>query len=190
MKRSWSQQLFLQINARVGESPFLDRFMRFAASWLIYILILALVFWNLIFLYPTSLVRWYSYLGTSSLAFVIGIGVSALVGVLFPRRRPHDVMPGSRELLHLLPFEYWKSFPSDHTMAAFVLVFIAMAFGLQALAAIFFLVVAGVIAVSRVYVGVHFPRDIVGGLFLALLVALGATPLFVVCTTWLGRMVH
>jgi undecaprenyl-diphosphatase len=68
------------------------------------------------------------------------------------------------------PFRRWSSFPSDHAM-----VFFAMSTGLwyisKILGAGMTLYVACVIALPRVYLGYHYPTDIIGGALLGVMFA-------------------
>jgi undecaprenyl-diphosphatase len=169
---SWSQKIFLHINATIGQKPALDRVMRFWAVWGIYILIAGLFVWSVHVLLPQSEVTWFLYLGVSALSFIVGFAVSAVIGRLLPAKRPKDALPGSRELITLKPFEYWKSFPSDHTIAAFTMVFTAMAFNVGASWALLCILFALSVGLARVYAGVHFPRDIFGGILVAAMVTL------------------
>ncbi len=169
MSVSWSQKIFLVVNAYIGKKPWLDTLMRFFAVWGIYVLIILIFVWSL-FQFSEGGFALFVFLVACQASFVIGLAVNALLGVIRPRKRPKDELPGTVELIQLRPFEYWKSFPSDHTMAAFTFVFVAMIFGLSALCSVFFLLFALLIGCSRVYVGVHFPRDIFGGLLVAFVV--------------------
>lgn len=176
---NWSQNIFLTVNKRVGRKPWLDQLMRFWAVWGIYILIAGLFIWSLMVLYSRASALWVQYIVMSILSFVIGLLISTVIGRLSPAKRPKYALPGSKELIQLRHFEYWKSFPSDHTMAAFTLVFIAMAFNVGALWAVLLLCVALSIGLARIYVGVHFPRDIFGGILVAASGALMSMQLFV-----------
>lgn len=66
-----------------------------------------------------------------------------------------------------VPSDY--SFPSGHTLssfiAAFILLFSGNRFGYAAV------VLAALIAFSRLYLYVHFPSDVLGGIFLAALIS-------------------
>ena len=82
------------------------------------------------------------------------------------RRRPPLVYPEPRPLVHV---PHSGSFPSGHSTAAFacaaVIAWLAPRFAFPAF------LLAGAIAWSRVYVGVHWPLDVFGGAALGLLVA-------------------
>ncbi len=79
---------------------------------------------------------------------------------LFARRRPFDVIDGLIPLIER-PTDY--SFPSGHTAASFAAA--ELFFGkLPKKAGVPMLILAILIAVSRMYLGVHYPSDIVGGI--------------------------
>jgi undecaprenyl-diphosphatase len=88
----------------------------------------------------------------------ITIGAVALVGRLVERERPFTHQPGATSLVAHAP---WRSFPSRHSACAAAMTTIALpatpAFGLA----------MGVgalgLALSRVYTGLHYPSDVVGG---------------------------
>lgn len=92
---------------------------------------------------------------TMLVTFIVG---NLILKNLFHRSRPCAIDP-SIELLLPYPSEY--SFPSGHTMngfaAAFALFFNNKKLGIPAL------ILAGLIAISRMYHFVHFPTDILGG---------------------------
>ncbi len=85
---------------------------------------------------------------------------------LIARPRPCWIM--GTEILIPTPNDF--SFPSGHTLASFISVFVLWRlnrrFGIAAL------VVAILMAFSRLYLFVHFPTDILGGIVLAYLVSL------------------
>ena len=82
------------------------------------------------------------------------------------RRRPPFVYPEPKPLVHV---PHSGSFPSGHATAAFacatVLAWYAPRLAFPAF------VLAGAIAWSRVYVGVHWPLDVLGGAALGMLIA-------------------
>ena len=157
-------KLFFKINGLVGKSKILDAFSRAGAEWVIiamfgwYIsssLIYSLpdqrrAFWNLIFL---------------MLAWCLGWLINLFLGLTVQEPRPYITYPQSKTLLK--PLMSWKSFPSDHSMSSFVIFFMAMALdvpGSWALLPMAFWVIWG-----RVYSGLHYPLDVIGGFFVAIL---------------------
>ncbi len=68
------------------------------------------------------------------------------------------------------------SFPSEH-MAVFTAIAVAM-FLINKKAGFIFLIIAILIGLSRVVIGVHYPLDILGGLFVGMLVGLLFIKLF------------
>ncbi len=84
---------------------------------------------------------------------------------LVARPRPYTQIPG---LIPLLPAQKDWSFPSGHTTASFASAGIYLRMlprGTKAAV----LILAVLIAFSRLYAGVHYPTDILGGLIVGLL---------------------
>ena len=105
------------------------------------------------------------------LGLIIGNGI---VKHLVERQRP-CWLDKEFELLIKNPPKWDSSFPSGHTQSAFIMTTILMLankkFGIPAL------VVALMIAFSRLYLYVHFPTDILGGMLMG--IAIGLTVWFV-----------
>lgn len=91
------------------------------------------------------------------------LAAGSLIKVLAARKRPYQTL----EDFVALTTADDKSFPSNHTNAAFAAAFVLSAF-LPRLRW-FFLAFACCIALSRLYVGVHYLSDVFGGLALAIL---------------------
>ena len=103
--------------------------------------------------------------------------VNVFLKNIVARSRPYEVIDG---LTSLVGEQSDFSFPSGHTSSAFsvaVVMFMLMPkkYGVPAL------IVATLIAYSRLYVGVHYPSDIIGGLIIGILVA-------VICVTVYKRI--
>lgn len=103
-----------------------------------------------------------------ALALIISlIADNIILKNLFARTRPYDAVEG----IILIGKRYTDySFPSGHTgssFAAATAVFIGC--GRKAGAAA--LVLAGAIALSRLYIGVHYPTDILGGIAVGIMSA-------------------
>lgn len=84
---------------------------------------------------------------------------------LVARTRPYDVNTAI-ELIARKPRDY--SFPSGHTAAAFTATF-ALYFARCKKWWILSLVLAVLIAISRLYLYMHFPTDVLGGIFIGVL---------------------
>lgn len=165
MKLSWSEKLFLRVNALIGMSKTLDACMIFAARWLIFVFMALVVIW-LFFSEPEQMFYFIFILGTGILASII---FNWTVALFMHRPRPVIEFPKITQLIK--PHQTFKSFPSDHTTIAFTIGLIVVFIGVEQYLAVVFMSIATIIAISRVYVGVHFPRDIVGGIFMALIIA-------------------
>ena len=85
---------------------------------------------------------------------------------IFQRARPFEQNPGAVELLVDPPWGH--SFPSGHTAAAFT-----------AVSALYFcrsklwipaLFIASLVAISRLYLYVHFPTDVLGGMLIGIFI--------------------
>jgi undecaprenyl-diphosphatase len=90
------------------------------------------------------------------------IGIKALVDRPRPPSRYATPEP-------LVPIPRDASFPSGHAATSFAAATI-LTFAWPRLAPLFF-VLAAAVAFSRVYVGVHYPLDVIGGAALGVLVA-------------------
>lgn len=106
-----------------------------------------------------------------ALTFIVG---NLILKNLIARERPF-VLYETIELLIKKPGEY--SFPSGHTMngftAAVTLLLCDKRLGIPAI------VLAAVIAFSRMYLFVHFPTDIIGGILVGTLCAVVVNAIFV-----------
>ena len=100
------------------------------------------------------------------LAYAVATEVTLGLKLLVGRPRPHG---------HMLVTAYGSSFPSGHAATAFAA---AVAVGLlhrRLLAPL--VVLAGLIAFSRVYLGVHYPFDVLAGAAIGTGIALALAPL-------------
>jgi undecaprenyl-diphosphatase len=99
------------------------------------------------------------------LGMLLAIGLNQPLGNLVAERRPYDVLP---HVLVLVPRTTDFSFPSDHAVMAGAVAaglwWVDRRLGLVAALA------ALAMAFARVYVGAHYPLDVVAGLALGALV--------------------
>ena len=101
----------------------------------------------------------------AGLAMMIGsvaqVVIQQIVKHIFNRERPYVTYD---DIYYIIPPPDKFSFPSGHTAGAFVMVFALFHF-YPAFFSIM-LVAACLIAFSRVYLGLHYPSDIVAGILL------------------------
>ena len=99
------------------------------------------------------------------LALMIGALITNIIcKPVFARTRPYEVIDG---LMLLVKKQMDYSFPSGHSCASFA----GALAGFKQLPRPYgagLLVLAGLIAFSRLYVGVHYPSDVLGGILIGL----------------------
>ena len=109
----------------------------------------------------------------AGLSFLLGLAAAQIMLLFIHRIRPYDA-----GISHLIvPRTVDWSFPSDHAIASLAIVF---AFALQGLRrwSFIFLTLAALVCVSRIYVGMHYASDILGGAGVALLAAYAVKKLY------------
>ncbi|HOI91301.1 MAG TPA: phosphatase PAP2 family protein [Candidatus Rifleibacterium sp.] len=162
------QRLFMFLNGELTNG-FLDWFMPFitdAKTWLPFVLLA----WFLI------ICRGGKRLRVLALALLLSVGGTDLFCARVVKKAVGRVRPCSLEQTDsfrcrlLLPVKTSKSFPSNHSAntAAFAVVTL-MICGFKA--GLPMLLLAFLIGYSRIYVGVHFPLDVVAGWLFGALIA-------------------
>ena len=103
--------------------------------------------------------HWYEMPIKAGVAGLIGYGIRFVIGEIVGRGRPFAVLENVHQLV---PKEaVLDSFPSGHTTLAFALAFVV--FKQDRDWGIAFLILATIVALGRVFTGLHFPMDIIGG---------------------------
>ncbi len=129
--------------------------------------------WNLVYIFLIGWLLWKG--GTTgricAIALLIGVGISNEISShflknLFERPRPCHSLENLRLLVDCGP---GKSFPSSHAVNNFVMAGLLSYFYKEYKLVLFIL--AGMVAFSRVYIGVHYPFDIIGGALIGLFLA-------------------
>src|SRR6185437_16527284 len=196
--------LFEDINQPAGHEGLLDPMMVFAANDLIFLLpLLFLVLWFA--LVPrgsqgdAARMEGHIVLALAVVGVVIALDINVLLGHLLFEPRPFISHP---TVVHkLIAHAADDSFPSDHSAAAFALATVLLvsartiaqrdvARWLAAIIALLGLLSAVAIAFARVYVGVHYPGDVLGGAICGILgglIALALRPLLTPLLTPLIR---
>ena len=91
------------------------------------------------------------------------------------RKRPYTSLADVEHIIE--PFESY-SFPSGHTTASFAAA-LTLSFAFSQLS-ILFIFTALLVAVSRIYLGVHYPSDILIGIIIALIFSFAIHNLFII----------
>lgn len=163
-----NQALFLSINATPSSPHWLLALATYIARDLIAIvpfLIVALWLWG-----PDSQVKSQRVLVLKTgMALIYALAISWCIGELMPHPRPFTIGLGHQFLYHAAD----SSYPSDHgtTMFTFALAFMLWH---RAWSGIALMVIASAIAWSRIYLGVHWPLDMLGGFLVGLLSCLAS----------------
>jgi undecaprenyl-diphosphatase len=154
-------KLFQVINQNAGHHPILDSFMVFVTkdALFVYALVLLLMwfFGNEKFKYTVIF---------ATITGIFGLFLNFIIGHVYYEPRPfvtHHV--------HLL-IKHVKdaSFPSDHTTGAFSLA-LAVLWQRHFKIGLGMLIFATLTGISRIYVGHHYPFDILGSMIVALLMS-------------------
>jgi undecaprenyl-diphosphatase len=95
----------------------------------------------------------------------VALAANIVLHTIWDRPRPYE----SHAFRHPWSSSTDASFPSDHASASFAIAFAILAF--DATAGALFLVAALVIAVGRVFIGAHYPGDILVSLLVGLAAA-------------------
>ncbi|KKW42307.1 MAG: PAP2 superfamily protein [Candidatus Magasanikbacteria bacterium GW2011_GWA2_56_11] len=156
-------KVFLKINAPVGKSKLLDAFGRAGAEWAI----LAMLGWYVAGVFINGLPE--KWLILPPLVFFVAswcVGWLIGLGMAINLREPRPHVNSTQVKLLFSPLMSWKSFPSDHSMSAGLLVFLSFIFNLPGAWAT--IPMALWVMWGRVYAGLHYPLDVLGGVSVAL----------------------
>ena len=154
--------LFQQINQFAGRWTCLDNFGIFFAEHSGYFLILLLF----IFLLLKSKKKYSVMILETILAGILSrIVISNIIRAIYYRPRPFI----AHQVNLLLEHGAEGSFPSGH--AAFFFAISTIVYFFNKKAGIFFLVISFLMGIARVFVGIHYPRDILAGIFIGVISA-------------------
>lgn len=153
--------LLLTMNGWAGMNPLLDNLMIFCARYLIYIAFLAAAICVAMLIYKKQW-RTVIYLAAS---LIVSFILLKLASHLFFELRPFQ----THHLTQLVAHATGSSFPSDHTTATAALGLGLVFFTRFKKIGFSILAAAVLIGFARVFVGIHYPYDILGGLATALI---------------------
>lgn len=152
--------LFRAVNGLAGRSSVIDALMIGSAKYLPIVFALALV--ALWLSWRARNQRGAFLAGVSAL---VALGLGQLIGKALPRPRPYL----SHAVNQLIPPSLDTSFPSDHAILGFAVAVMVWRYNRRAGTAL--LVLATLMAIARVFVGAHYPGDVLGGAILGALTA-------------------
>jgi undecaprenyl-diphosphatase len=165
------------INGFCGKSWLLDRLISHLAldfKWAIPLC----VFWVLWFQHPEDALRRRKVLTVLILAVLASLVINRTISVLMPYRiRPMETpgigyhAPLFKDGFNLTDFELWSSFPSDQ--ATYFFAFAAGFWFFSARLGLAMYAYSTLIVLSRIYLGTHFPSDVLAGALLGVAVQIG-----------------
>ena len=159
--------LFQMINHLAGTFSFINPLMRFLSKDGEYLFFASVVVYWFI---PAIMNR--KMVIQSLVAACVSLGIGGLVSDFFYRDRPFV----THVVIQLIQHPANASFPSDHATGAFVIASTIWLYRKKE--GTIWLLLAGSIAISRVWTGVHYPFDVVAGALLGIISAVGVHQLF------------
>ena len=161
------ERLFLWVNGFVGKLPFLDRVAQWVVSDYLIPVSLALALVALWFIEPNRVARQRHQVGVFAALTAMGLSSLAVfwLNTLYFRPRPFETLDVT--LLFYRPTD--SSFPSNAAAAVFGIA--AVVWGVNRRLGTVLLIAAGLYAFARVYVGVHYPLDVVAGALIGIVMA-------------------
>lgn len=151
--------IFEKINNLAGKFPLLDSAAIFFAKYFDYFLI----FLILLFLFQ-NFKKYWPTIKKAVLAGILGrLGLAKIIHVLWKRSRPFV----GYKVNQLLNHSPGSSFPSGH--ASFYFAFSTVIYSYNKKAGLLFFLASFLISLSRVFCGIHWPSDILGGAIVGIL---------------------
>ena len=109
--------------------------------------------------------KWKLACGSGFASAALAYAVAFVIHHAWSRPRPY----ASHHISHPWSNTTDASFPSDHATVSFAIAFAILAF--DTVAGVIFLVIAAIIAVGRLFIGAHYPSDVLAGLVIGLIAA-------------------
>ena len=162
-------KIFEIINGFANQSKALDAFVVFLVNYLPYfvgLLLLSFLFWP-----KKDKIKNRAMVLLSVIAALIArFVVKSTILLFYDRPRPYISLPLTHKLIAVAPTDNFQAFPSGHTIFFFALSTVVYSFNKRL--GIFFFVCSLIIGITRIYVGVHWPSDILAGIILGVIVGI------------------
>ena len=149
----WDQSVFLSLNAGAQAPAFVIAIAKILANWSIY---LAMVLMIYAWVQRGRLVRF--ALLDATCAALIGLGIAQGITAIWYHPRPFEIGLGRQILDHAAE----ASFPSDHATFMFSLAIPLLCRAGSRRWGVALMLLGFAVAWSRIYLGVHFPLDMLG----------------------------
>jgi len=149
------------LNNLTNKNYYLDLFFIFLSVYFVFFLagLHFVIFWR-----KKRLKGWI----WSMIAIFSGLLFKKIMSLIYFRIRPFGALSNINKLIEKSISE--TSFPSGHTIVSFILAFTLL--WIDRKWGIVFIILAFLVALSRIIVGVHYPTDILAGIATALLLSL------------------
>lgn len=160
--------IFKFINNFAEQSVILDKIGVFFAEYLPYLLIgflLVFIFYSKTNKKENQIMVFVAIIS----AFISRFIVKSAILLFYNRPRPFVALSDTHNLLQMNLSENFQSFPSGHAMFFFAIA-TGVYFYNKKLGIVLF-ICATLISLARIFVGVHWPSDIIGGAILGILTA-------------------
>ena len=155
-----NKELFLYINSFANKNHSLDLFMIASAKAIPYLFILVLIY------------LWFSKRKNETLfagySAILGVIISKSIGLIYFHPRPFMDKIGTLLIHHKAD----SSFPSDHTTFTMSIALMLLYFKSTRVLGIVLTLLALLCGIARIYVGVHYPFDILGGIAVGIFASL------------------
>jgi undecaprenyl-diphosphatase len=151
--------LFKLINNFAGKNVIFDSLMIFCAKYIVYIVSFYIIDLWIVRRNYRQEALFAGYAG------LLGLGINSVIDIFYFHPRPFMIPIGTL----LIPYVPDNSFPSDHATIMFSISLMFLSFKDLRLSGVILFLLSFISGLARVYTGLHFPMDIAGSLFVALI---------------------